>query len=125
MRKVFATDFGIWPIFGEVSYLSDMMVNSSDYWTRLANYILLYDRIVIPTGNFQILPVLRIILGEEIFNELIRNKIIVLARFDQWFAYRKRKGLPLVKYIMLIRRREYIDYLLLFLKKLISLLMRR
>jgi len=66
---------------------SDMMFASPNYWARLANYILLYDQIVIPTGNLQILPVLRLILGEGVFDELVRSKGIVLARFDQWFGY--------------------------------------
>jgi hypothetical protein len=47
----------------------------------------MYDQIIIPTGNLQILPVLRIMLGEAIFDELVRNRVIVLARYDQWFGY--------------------------------------
>jgi len=66
---------------------SDMMMATPDYWARLADYILLYDQIVIPTGNLQILPVLRLMLGEDVFDELVRSKAIVLARFDQWFGY--------------------------------------
>ncbi|MFZ2450313.1 MAG: SEC-C domain-containing protein [Methylovulum miyakonense] len=67
--------------------VSDAMVNSSEYWAKLANYILLYDQIIIPTGNLQIISVLRFILGEDAFDDLIRNKVIVLVRFDQWFGY--------------------------------------
>ena len=63
------------------------MVASPDYWSRLANYVLLYDQIIVPTGNLQILPVLRLMLGEGVFDELLRNRAIVLARFDQWFCY--------------------------------------
>ncbi|WP_198009389.1 SEC-C metal-binding domain-containing protein [Nitrosomonas sp. Is79A3] len=66
---------------------SDMMISTPDYWARLAEYLLLYDQIIIPTGNMQILAVLRIMLGDNIFDELIRNKIIVLARYDMWFGY--------------------------------------
>jgi hypothetical protein len=66
---------------------SEMMMATPDYWSRLADYILLYDQIVIPTGNLQILPVLRLMLGEDVFDELIQSKAIVLARFDQWFGY--------------------------------------
>lgn len=86
-RRVFATDLGIWPTFGNLAETSDAMVSSPDYWARVADYILLYDQIVIPTGNLQILPVLRLMLGEDVFNELILSKGIVLARFDQWFGY--------------------------------------
>ncbi|WP_196806531.1 hypothetical protein [Methylobacter luteus] len=70
MRKVFATDLGIWPVFQNLNKVSDAMVASSEIKRSLANYILLYDQIFIPTGNLQILPVLRILLGEDIFDEL-------------------------------------------------------
>ena len=84
MRRVLATDFGIWPMLQNLQRASDAMVASSDYWSRLANYVLLYDQIIIPTGNLQVLPVLRLMLGEGAFDDLVRNKGIVLARFDQW-----------------------------------------
>jgi hypothetical protein len=71
---------------------SDAMVTSPDYWSRLANYVLLYDQIIIPTGNLQILPVLRLMLGEGAFDDLVRNKGIVLARFDQWLGYAGNGG---------------------------------
>jgi hypothetical protein len=87
MRRVLATDLGIWPMLKNQERASDMMVASAGYWANLANYVLLYDQIVIPTGNLQILPVLRLILGEMVFDDLIRSKGIVLARFDQWFGY--------------------------------------
>lgn len=87
MRRVLATDFGIWPMLQHLERASDHMVASSEYWSRLANYLLLYDQLVIPTGNLQILPVLRIMLGEATFDELVRTKGIVLTRFDQWFGY--------------------------------------
>lgn len=74
-------------MFQNLERASDHMVASSEFWARLANYVLLYDQIVIPTGNLQILPVLRIMLGEGAFDDLVRNKGIVLARFDQWFGY--------------------------------------
>ena len=92
MRRVLATDFGIWPMLLHLERASDHMVASSEYWGRLANYLLLYDQLVIPTGNLQILPVLRIMLGEAIFDELVRTKGIVLARFDQWFGYAGNGG---------------------------------
>ena len=87
MRRILASDFGIWPIEPDVRRPSDAMVASPDYWSRLANYVLLYDQIIVPTGNLQILPVLRLMLGEGVFDELVRNRAIVLARFDQWFCY--------------------------------------
>lgn len=87
MRRVLATDFGIWPLFKGLERVSDAMVLSEAQWGALANYVLLYDQIVIPTGNLQILPVLRIMLGEGVFDELVRNNVIVLARYDRWFSY--------------------------------------
>jgi hypothetical protein len=97
MRRVLATDFGIWPMAKNQEWPSDMMVASPDYWARLADYILLYDQIIIPTGNLQILPVLRLMLGEDVFDELIRNNIIVLSRFDKWFGYVGTKGIIFFK----------------------------
>ncbi|NBQ68906.1 MAG: hypothetical protein EBU46_08775 [Nitrosomonadaceae bacterium] len=87
MRRVLATDLGIWPMIQHQERPSEMMMATPDYWVRLADYILLYDQIIVPTGNFQILPVLRLMLGEDVFDELIRSRAIVLARFDQWFGY--------------------------------------
>ncbi|MFZ0996670.1 MAG: SEC-C metal-binding domain-containing protein [Candidatus Sulfotelmatobacter sp.] len=92
MRRVLATDFGIWLTPQSQERASDAMLASPDYWSRLANYVLLYDQIVIPTGNLQILPVLRLILGESTFDDLVRNKGIVLARFDRWFGYAGNGG---------------------------------
>jgi hypothetical protein len=87
MRRVLATDFGIWPMILNMERPSDLMVSTPSYWSRLANYLLMYDQIVIPTGNLQILSVLRMMLGEATFDELIRNRVIVLARYDKWFGY--------------------------------------
>lgn len=87
IRRVLATDFGIWPTFASLDCVPDAMIASLDYRKRLANYLLLYDQIVIPTGNLQIIPVLREMLGEDAFDELVRSKGIVLARFDRWFGY--------------------------------------
>lgn len=63
------------------------MLNSNEFRGNLANYIILYDQIIIPTGNLQILPVLRNIFGEYIFDELVKSRVIVLARYDKWFGY--------------------------------------
>lgn len=87
MRRLLATDLGIWPMIQSQERASDMMVNSSAYWARLADYLLMYDQIVIPTGNLQILSVLRFMLGDDILLELLETRTIVFARFDQWFGY--------------------------------------
>src|SRR5207342_1203954 len=86
-RRVLATDFGIWLALKDIHRLSDAMLSSSAQWASLANYLLLYDQIVIPTGNLQVLPVLRHMLGDAVFEELVRSKVIVFARYDQWFCF--------------------------------------
>lgn len=87
MRRLLATDLGIWPMIQSQERASDMMVNGPAYWARLADYLLMYDQIVIPTGNLQILSVLRFMLGDDLLLELLETRTIVLARFDQWFGY--------------------------------------
>lgn len=87
MRRILATDIGIWPVLQNLERVSDSMLQSPEFRSNLANYILLYDQIVVPTGNFQILPVLRNIFGEAVFDELIKSNIIVLARYNKWFSY--------------------------------------
>lgn len=87
MRRVLATDLGIWPMLQNQQWASDMMVGTPDYWARVADYLLLYDQIVIPTGNLQILSVLRMMLGDSVVEELLKSRGIVLTRFDQWFGY--------------------------------------
>ncbi|WP_375169666.1 SEC-C domain-containing protein [Marinobacter sp.] len=87
MSRILATDFGIWPTFRDIAESSDAMMASASHRENLANYLLMYEQIVIPTGNLQILPVLRHMLGEGIFDELVRNREIVLARYSRWFAY--------------------------------------
>lgn len=92
MRRLLSTDFGIWPMLQSQERASDMMVNSPPYWARLADYLLMYDQIVIPTGNLQILSVLRVMLGDEVLLELLEARVIVFARFDQWFGYAGSAG---------------------------------
>ena len=96
MRRLFATDFGIWPLFKGLEQISDAMAASQDQWAALANYLVLFDQIVIPTGNLQILPVLRIMLGEDIFEELVRQRVIVLSRVDRCLFYISGAGLQAV-----------------------------
>lgn len=93
MRRVLATDLGIWPMILNQNEPSDMMVTNLDYWAKIADYILLYDQIVIPTGNLQIISVLRLMLGDTVFIHLLETKTIVLARFDHWFGYMGTAGI--------------------------------
>jgi hypothetical protein len=97
MRRLLATDLGIWPMIQSQERASDMMVNAQSYWTRLADYLLMYDQIVIPTGNLQILSVLRFMLGDDVLLELLETRTIVLARFDQWFGYVGKAGVIFFK----------------------------
>jgi len=87
LRRILATDLAIWPVLQNMASVSDTMLKSPKFKTDIANYILLYDQIIIPTGNLQILPVLRHIFGEAIFDELIKTNIIVFARYNKWFSY--------------------------------------
>jgi hypothetical protein len=79
MRRLLAADFGIWPMLQNLERASDQMVLSHTHWSRLANYLLLYDQVVVPTGNLQILPVLRIMLGKSAFDELLRSLNLTCA----------------------------------------------
>jgi len=87
LRKVLATDLGIWPVVEHPHEIADAMVASREIKSSLANYILLYDQVFIPTGNLLIVPVLRNMLGEDIFDELVKNNALVFARYDKWFVY--------------------------------------
>lgn len=88
VRRLFATDFGLWPTFdSDHVTVAKQMLAVASFRENLANYLLLYDQIVIPTGNFVIISVLRQIFGEAFFEQLIHEKVIVLARFDTWFGY--------------------------------------
>ena len=97
MRRLLATDLGIWPMIQNQERASDMMVNSPAYWSRVADYLLMYDQIVIPTGNLQVLSVLRLMLGDDVLLELLEARTIVLTRFDQWFAYLGTAGVIFFK----------------------------
>lgn len=87
MSRLFATDYGIWPLAKDTFKLSDKMLASQEHKEGLANLLLNYEKIVIPTGNFQVLPVLRLMLGDDVFVELIQSGAIELARFSSWFSY--------------------------------------
>lgn len=97
MRRLLATDLGIWPMIQNQERASDMMVNGAAYWNRLADYLLMYDQIVIPTGNLQILSVLRFMLGDDVLFELLETRTIVFTRFDQWFGYAGSAGVIFFK----------------------------
>jgi len=93
MRRVVATDFGIWPSFGDFASVSDRMVAEASYRASLANYLLLYDQMIIPTGNFQIVAVLRLVLGDDVFEELLKSKQLLFVRYDHWFGYMGGTGI--------------------------------
>lgn len=99
MRRLFATDLGIWPMIQNQERASDMMVHGPAYWARLADYLLMYDQIVIPTGNLQILCVLRFMLGDDVLLELLEARTIVFMRFDEWFGYVGTAGVVSFKFM--------------------------
>ena len=93
MRKLLATDFSIWPMAVPTQpIVSDVIFYSQDHWESLANYLLLYDQIIIPTGNFLIIPALRMMLGEDVFDELVLSNVITFVRYDHWICYRGNGG---------------------------------
>lgn len=59
---------------------------------RLGEKLLLYDQIIIPTGNFGIIPVLRLWLGDKIFTSLIERRIIFFLKYTGWVAYVGNSG---------------------------------
>lgn len=87
MRRVLATDLGIWPSITDMVKTADALYLSPEHRSRIAEYLLLYDQIIIPTGNFQIVPVLRLLLGDDVFIELVTQRIIVFARVNEWIGY--------------------------------------
>ncbi|MCU0424807.1 MAG: SEC-C domain-containing protein [Candidatus Kapabacteria bacterium] len=92
MSNVLATDLGIWPCPIDLS-IEEQMLAKHSFRADLANYLLLYDQIVIPTGNFQILPVLQHILGANTLGRLLHTKEIVFVRFNEWFGYNQEDGI--------------------------------
>ncbi|MCK5941154.1 MAG: hypothetical protein KAI24_04220 [Planctomycetes bacterium] len=87
VSRVLASDLGIWPTLRGVERVSEAMFASKETAAALANYLLLYDQVVIPTGNYQILPVLRLLLGEPVFDELLQDGSLSFVRFDTWMGY--------------------------------------
>lgn len=86
-NALLCTDLSIWPNFGNPVLVSDAIYASKVLKASLANRLLLYDRLVIPTGNYLVLPVLRLWLGDRAVNRLLREDIVALARYDSWFGY--------------------------------------
>lgn len=65
----------------------DSIFNTPILKGRLGEKLLLYDEIIIPTGNFGIIPVLRLWLGDKTFISLIEKKIISFLKYTGWVAY--------------------------------------
>ena len=97
MRSIFAIDFGIWPRTANAHQPADEIWASASLKARFANYLVSYDQIVIPTGNLLIMPVLRLWLGEEMFDSLVSNNELVFARYDSWIGYVGNGGLVTFK----------------------------
>ena len=93
VRSIFATDFGIWPRAANVEKPAGEIWASASLKARFANYLVSYDQIVVPTGNLLVLPVLRLWLGEPMFDSLVSNNELVFARYDSWLAYAGNGGL--------------------------------
>lgn len=65
----------------------DSIFNTPILKGKLGEKLLLYDQIVIPTGNFGIIPVLRLWLGDKMFASLVETKIISFLKYTGWVAY--------------------------------------
>lgn len=65
----------------------DSIFNTPILKGRLGEKLLLYDQIVIPTGNFGIIPVLRLWLGDKTFVSLIEKKVISFLKYTGWVSY--------------------------------------
>jgi hypothetical protein len=86
-QSLLCTDLSIWPTFGNPGAISDAIHASSLLKEQFINRLLLYDRIVIPSGNLLIIAVLRLWLGDIAFRLLLENDVIQLVRYDSWFCY--------------------------------------
>jgi hypothetical protein len=63
---------------------------------HLATQLLLYDKIVIPTKDFGIIPVLIKWLGLESFNEALNSDTFYFIRIKDWLMYEGVKGLLII-----------------------------
>jgi hypothetical protein len=87
LNSLLCTDLAIWPSLGDPVPVSNAILHATQLKMALVNRLVLYDQIVIPTGNLLILPVLRQWLGDRAVRNLLNDEIIVLSRYDQWFSY--------------------------------------
>lgn len=85
--KVLAVDLAIWPMLRGQGEISDSMYGSPEHWSAVATYLLLHDVLVVPAGNYQVLPVLRLMLGDDVFGELLRDGSIRFLRYDTWVGF--------------------------------------
>ncbi len=67
--------------------LSDSLLNSSIHKSEFINQLILYDQLIKPTSNLMAIPVLRLWLGDNCFQMLVRENIILFARHDDWLSY--------------------------------------
>ena len=86
-NSLLCTDLSIWPNLGNPVLVSDAIYASEILKRSFINRLLLYDQIIIPTGNYLVLPVLRLWLGDRAVAKLLRDDVIVLARYDTWLCY--------------------------------------
>lgn len=67
--------------------IMDAIYNTPILKGRFGERLLLYDEIVVPTGNFGIIPVLRLWLGDKVFVSLVEKKILSFLKYTGWVAY--------------------------------------
>lgn len=80
----------LWSIFeprwGE-EYCREVSARKRAQLLQLIDYILLYDKITIPTNDFVVLPALAHTLGAQNLNLLLENEILSFQRIDKTFGY--------------------------------------
>lgn len=91
-NTLLCTDLSIWPTLDNPGLISDAIYASPLCKQNLINRLLLYDQIIIPTGNLLILPVLRLWLGDVAVCRLLEEEIVILTRYDSWLCYAGNGG---------------------------------
>lgn len=86
MKLIYSELMGHFSLGNPVEVM-DALFNTPILRGLLGERILLYDQLVIPTGNFGIIPVLRLWLGDEIFISLLEKRIISFLKYTGWVAY--------------------------------------
>lgn len=98
MKKLFAGD--LWPLFTTSSgndRLKNLENNFTDPLETLIESLILYDKIVVPTQDFIVIPAFISALGEDSFRSLIECGAIEFLRLNRIIGFESGKGAALFK----------------------------